>query len=705
MTWFEAVIASDPPSLKYISRRLRLSYNNAGDPQPQQKETVISVESDDPFARSWLQSIRPGEKIQILPRAKYLRWVNFVHEVQLEVWWDLKTPQALVPTEDLVLLRRNSSKPTYAPLDESRREIRLLQVLSGGEEDPLRCHMFHTSISNLGDNMPYTALSYCWGERNELATIQLSYSAKETSATEPREWIDFLVQKNLYVALKHIRHREGPARVIWADAVCIDQENPRERSQQVAMMRDIYHLATDVCIWLGEKSGATVSMCENIQLFIDAYNSDPGHFLKSANGHLESPHGKEHFGSVKYGEVGSIFFHAWFSRVWVLQEVFNAKIATVQIGDVSLPWDIVICIGNCTTRALRRAPMGTMTIPGIFLSMFDIRTENDNMFVVKRHEEDLLALLIGSLDLDATEPRDKIFAVLSLHPDRDLLHLSEETRPDYEKETSQVFSDFTRWWIRTYQSLRILSTIHANIHRTWEKTTLEPSSSLPTDRPSWSLWHTGSTLHGNATLGYAPDNSYKASASSATTMRLLASPSPPNILLLKGIKLGAITDIQIYPWGRNDKLDSPRMNTAFEKLFDPMGVAKTWTPDGATSLTTSQENEVLMNDHLIAHQQFAIENDGAVPCLSRCLLSGMGVTWEELSGLCPHTAQVGDVIVVLVGGDVPYLVRRLEADGPRGDGGSVYGFVGECFVEGYMFGRAVTEWRDGRLKMEEFTLM
>ena len=223
--------------------------------------------------------------------------------------------------------------------------------------------------------------------------------------------------------------------------------------------------------------------------------------------------------------------------------------------------------------------------------------------------------------------------------------------------------------------------------------------------PSWSLWHTGSTLHGNATLGYAPDNSYKASASSATTMRLLASPSPLNTLLLKGIRLGAITDIQIYPWGRNEKLNSPGMNTAFEKLFDPMGVAKTWTPDGATSLTTSQENEVLMNDHLIAHQQFAIENDGAVPCLSRCLLSGMGVTGEELSGLCPHTAQIGDVIVVLVGGDVPYLVRRLEADGSRGDGGSGYGFVGECFVEGYMFGRAITEWRDGRLKMEEFTLM
>jgi hypothetical protein len=45
--------------------------------------------------------------------------------------------------------------------------------------------------------------------------------------------------------------KTGPRR-IWIDAVCINQQDLRERSQQVSIMRDIYRSARDVVVWLGE---------------------------------------------------------------------------------------------------------------------------------------------------------------------------------------------------------------------------------------------------------------------------------------------------------------------------------------------------------------------------------------------------------------------------------------------------------------------
>lgn len=47
---------------------------------------------------------------------------------------------------------------------------------------------------------------------------------------------------------------------LWVDAVCIDQGNRGERSQQVSLMRDIYGLAEGVWIWFGEEGDGSDAM-------------------------------------------------------------------------------------------------------------------------------------------------------------------------------------------------------------------------------------------------------------------------------------------------------------------------------------------------------------------------------------------------------------------------------------------------------------
>lgn len=653
---------------------------------------------------SGIDLIRPGQIIQLLPRAKYLRWVNFVHELELEVWWTAKVAQGEKQDKAGDIARKPEKKRVYSRLDSQTQEIRLLELHSGREGDPVSCNMIHASISDAKDNVPYTALSYCWGDRNELATIQLSFAARDPSSTEPVDRVEFQIQANLYDALKHMRREQGPPRVVWADAICINQDDDGERSQQVAMMRDIYHLANDVHIWLTKERVTNRPMLDKVLRFVASYGSNPTAFLENPYAEPEAPHGVQDFGVIGYGEVGTLFWHAWFTRVWVLQEVFNARAATVQLGDVCLPWDIVLCIGHCLSRIAQK-PRGDMTMPSIFLSLFEIRSEPGKMYVTKRHEQDFLALFVAGLDLGATDPRDKIFALLSLHPDIHELHLSDETRPDYSKNQTSVFSDFTRWWIRKYQSLRILSTIHANVGRTWQNmSSSESPAPLPQDRPSWSLWHVGSTCWASATLGYDRGCKYRASGLTVTEMPLLDTDSAPHILKLNGIRIGSISDARPFPWGTSEeRFRSTHMTDAFEKIFDPIGAAKTWTPDGYTSLLTSHDRETLMEDHLIAHQDFAIANEGAIPCVGRCFFSGQGVVGKEIVGLCPHTAEVGDIVVVLVGGNVPHLLREVENE--KNEGEVQYRFVGECFVEGYMFGQAIPEWRSGELRMEKFQLI
>jgi hypothetical protein len=77
-------------------------------------------------------------------------------------------------------------------------------------------------------------------------------------------------------------------------------------------------------------------------------------------------------------------------------------------------------------------------------------------------------MLIADLDMKATDPRDKIFALLAFGEETTpLSDLSELARPAYMKTTVQVFTDFTRWRIARHQSLWILSAVHTQLGRTW----------------------------------------------------------------------------------------------------------------------------------------------------------------------------------------------------------------------------------------------
>lgn len=115
------------------------------------------------------------------------------------------------------------------------QSIRLLQIdQSSHSSSTISCLL---TEHNIDDQPPtYAALSYVWGDSE--STIPILINNCRT-----------IVTINLHNALAQIR-ASFPYPLLWIDAICIDQKNPQERNQQVAMMRKIYSRATHTIAWL-----------------------------------------------------------------------------------------------------------------------------------------------------------------------------------------------------------------------------------------------------------------------------------------------------------------------------------------------------------------------------------------------------------------------------------------------------------------------
>jgi hypothetical protein len=125
---------------------------------------------------------------------------------------------------------------SYLPIDSSQGEIRLLNIGAGNQCDDLVLSLEVVQLDN-GPMMDYDAISYRWDIQ---ANIELNNS------TELHTYYLTEGHRQIIQDLRYTDH----ARRIWIDAICIDQGNIIERSQQIQLMRLIYTKACHVCIWL-----------------------------------------------------------------------------------------------------------------------------------------------------------------------------------------------------------------------------------------------------------------------------------------------------------------------------------------------------------------------------------------------------------------------------------------------------------------------
>ncbi|PMD47176.1 HET-domain-containing protein [Hyaloscypha variabilis F] len=198
----------------------------------------------------------------------------------------------------------------YSPLASAEKQIRILKISSGFQDQPLECILEPVFL----EDAQYTALSYCWGAGTNRMDIEVNGQS-------------IPVTRNLENALRGLRKADRDM-VVWADAICINQQDSAEKSVQVGMMGNIYAKATEVWIWLGQAA-------DNSDFAMD-YIRD----IKSLD--FEDPNYSPPLGTWK--AIKMLWGRPWFERLWVVQEALLARKATFNCGQQSVDFDFFITL-------------------------------------------------------------------------------------------------------------------------------------------------------------------------------------------------------------------------------------------------------------------------------------------------------------------------------------------------------------------------
>ncbi|KAK3332738.1 heterokaryon incompatibility protein-domain-containing protein, partial [Cercophora scortea] len=282
---------------------------------------------------------------------------------------------------------------------------------------PLQGILLDTTLSEFEADLisSYTALSYVWGDQSQTSSIAID--GKET-----------VITASLASALRDIRDTSRVAN-IWADALCINQEDIPERNRQVALMGRIYSAATHTVIYLGALTPEAETVLHSVRRRGSAIMNQKA----------------EHKEIVSMAKR-SILSRPWFTRVWILQELVLSADPWIQLGDVRLRW-----IDFC---AFLLSP-GPVAPSGYGLEEsddeMDPKSSDPAIEMLKmmnkarsQHESRcLFDLLRARRGMGASDPRDVVYAHLGVASSAD--GWSRNVCIDYNQPLAHVYTSAARY--------------------------------------------------------------------------------------------------------------------------------------------------------------------------------------------------------------------------------------------------------------------
>jgi hypothetical protein len=348
-----------------------------------------------------------------------------------------------------------SSQSIYTQRTLNDRRFRLLYIHPAVDDDQdLVCSCRPFDI----DNAPaYEALSYVWGPKRQLQEILCNGQVIET-------------QQSLYAALKRLRLPDSD-RVIWADAICINQDNNAEKSHQVPLMGSIYSKAKKVVVWLGpglpeetQTAFATLRCIARACYQYDRENGLDDEYSSQKHEAVRVP--QEVFTPSAFTSLKELFIKPWFERTWCAQEIRLAQDASVVWGLDEITWQ-EFAIGaswmfDNTTEQADQDISDTKKETDTFLSQLGQSDGVSHATLLGEEGMDtLLGTLQGFREFVASDPRDKVYGLLNLispESERNIIDV------DYDKSVGQVYADTVLNIIHLYSRLSTLAYVTHSKH-------------------------------------------------------------------------------------------------------------------------------------------------------------------------------------------------------------------------------------------------
>jgi hypothetical protein len=607
---------------------------------------------------------------------------------------------------------------TYKALSEDKNEIRLLRIhKQKPSSDQIECDIFHVSL----DSTPsYNALSYAWGDPLD-PKFQISLSGRA-----------FMVRKNLWEALHQIRF-ESEELIIWIDAICINQSDLAERSEQVCKMKSIFEQAKQVMVWLGSSERGSDLAFALVNILYEKRHS-----YQQMIDLCQQQWTQDAILSLRY-----VFARPYWHRMWIIQELTVAQDIVFYCGSVSVRGDVLVEVqrrfqlkfGDALPIIWHLAPdePSTRSITSFYgavgLELFRkaLTSSQDMSFM------DCLQYHEGQTTSD---PRDMIYGLASLVNSK----VKYTIQVDYSKSVEQVYTDFAVAEISNTKRLDILT-------RGRPRSLIKYS--VPSWVPDWSTKDLTWKIH-------VFDHS-KLFAASASAQAVVEFSDDHQFLTMEVIQLGSVTDLgdisqlelndfgnvkstvnTVTSWLRLFEKRNPT-SADFEAFarcitydrFENRGVSHGGMSRflqsllGAYAMFYEQlyPNQNNLNPTLIGYWKahFAQkEKEAAAPGSDReDLQASETETWitfvqdvalyssnyrfflatNGLIGMAPAASMTDDLICIPLGCSIPLILRRAEGDDPP-----CYFIVGGAYAAGCMYGEALGKLNRGEVVVQKLVV-
>ncbi|KAM4068138.1 heterokaryon incompatibility protein [Hirsutella rhossiliensis] len=346
-----------------------------------------------------------------------------------------------------------------------------------------------------------------------------------------------------------------------------------------------------------------------------------------------------------------------------------------------------------------------------------------------------------SIKCHATDQRDKVYGLLGLAAEnQDLSRVPDALRADYGLTIEQVYIRVALFFIREYKSLSILtraSGISSDVSRAQRKYKLD---FLPTWVPNWCDFtvtekHTAKSLswlshpnYENATTTLCFLEHYNASLGRFAE---LVEPLNESLLRLRGIKVDTVDKTTPFNSCGRSCEDSLLQFLEIALQFLPRNrdrntltdwiaswikatTAEQYHLGGNTAQQILSDGSAFLFNNLRSYKHIPLcfmpqNNIGEIMDLLRELSTGGNpesyislatnfcfnrnfiITLGGRMGIAPQATRREDLVFVIFGGGVPYIIRKQRGDSL---------FVGESYIDGLMRGEAVYAWQRGEMENE-----
>ena len=574
----------------------------------------------------------------------------------------------------------------YSALDEEASEIRLMTLLPGRFKDDISITM-ETVVLTKEHTPQYEALSYVWGSKKNPVDISVKAwnpeRSKSFSLLGLSRWRSLeasmhgtiSVTQNLATALPYLR-KEDESRVLWIDAICVNQQDRAERGHQVKRMAAVYSMASQVIVWLGPESQNSSLALRAIDRLGSQLRVDWGTYeLTSASTGETITRVPDPFDEETWKSVRDLLGRPWFERLWIWQEVRLAREVFLFCGNEGLPWESV----RSAMLYLRRAFKPNGKAHHLLDRCFKISDYPGN---VTDAFDALIIVLNDARSASCSDPRDKIFAVLSLAYEGDTRGID----VDYSKPAEAVFQDLVLHFTSIIQSLKILT--HCELRDD------TGGMKLPSWVPNWTVPRVCNRISLTASCrGSEPRVQYQ----------------DGRVLIATGVHVAVIKCLETLPQpsGRDGRLSDSEVEDAIQALIVPK--IKSLSPsereatlisfcrtfgcnqfaDRYSPLTpnyVSFENSRKYMHRLIDTTRDTALEESRESQLYRARVRNsirgrsFFTTDDGYIGLAPTASKPGDEICILLGCQSPLVLRPC--------GSKYYQVVGECYIDGFMEGAA-----------------